>query len=355
MEYIIISFLIVITILLIILLLKKNNNELNEKLSRTEISLIKEMGSFKHDLSVYMNKNFNDLNDRIEHKLNMINQKVNENLEMNFEKTNKTFNSVLERLAKIDEAQKKIDGLSTEIVSLESILTDKKSRGIFGEVNLYHILSSIFGEKNDRIYNTQVTMSNGYIADAVIYGPEPLGTICVDSKFPLENYRRLVEKGLSEREREERSKLFESDVKKHIDAISSKYIINGETTDQAIMFLPAEAIFAEINAYHTSIIKYAANKKVWITSPTTLMSLLTIIQSVLMGLERDKYTSIIHEELNRLGVEFGRYRERWDKLSRTIQTVNNDIENIHKTTEKITKRFDSISNVKIENNQDLIE
>ncbi len=355
MEYIIISFLIVITILLIILLLKKNNTELNEKLSRTEISLIKEMGSFKHDLSVYMNKNFNDLNDRIEHKLNMINQKVNENLEMNFEKTNKTFNSVLERLAKIDEAQKKIDGLSTEIVSLESILTDKKSRGIFGEVNLYHILSSIFGEKNDRIYNTQVTMSNGYIADAVIYGPEPLGTICVDSKFPLENYRRLVEKGLSEREREERSKLFESDVKKHIDAISSKYIINGETTDQAIMFLPAEAIFAEINAYHTSIIKYAANKKVWITSPTTLMSLLTIIQSVLMGLERDKYTSIIHEELNRLGVEFGRYRERWDKLSRTIQTVNNDIENIHKTTEKITKRFDSISNVKIENNQDLIE
>lgn len=355
MEYIIISFLIVITILLVILLLKKNNNELNEKLSRTEISLIKEMGSFKHDLSVYMNKNFNDLNDRIEHKLNMINQKVNENLEMNFEKTNKTFNSVLERLAKIDEAQKKIDGLSTEIVSLESILTDKKSRGIFGEVNLYHILSSIFGEKNDRIYNTQVTMSNGYIADAVIYGPEPLGTICVDSKFPLENYRRLVEKGLSEREREERSKLFESDVKKHIDAISSKYIINGETTDQAIMFLPAEAIFAEINAYHTSIIKYAANKKVWITSPTTLMSLLTIIQSVLMGLERDKYTSIIHEELNRLGVEFGRYRERWDKLSRTIQTVNNDIENIHKTTEKITKRFDSISNVKIENNQDLIE
>ena len=114
------------------------------------------------------------------------------------------------------------------------------------------------------------------------------------------------------------------------------------------MFLPAEAIFAEINAYHTSIVKYAANKKVWITSPTTLMSLLTIIQSVLMGLERDKYTSVIHDELNRLGVEFGRYRERWDKLSRTIQTVNNDVENIHKTTEKITKRFDSISNVKME-------
>lgn len=349
MEYIIIALLIVIIVLLIILIFRKNDNtQLNEKINRTEISLIKEMGEFKHDLSYAINKDFNILNDRIENKLNMINQKVNENLEVNFEKTNKTFNNVLERLAKIDEAQKKIDGLSTEIVSLESILTDKKSRGIFGEVNLYHILASIFGEKNERIYKTQNTMSNGYIADAVVFGPKPLGTICIDSKFPLENYRRLVEKGLSEREKEERSKAFESDVKKHIDAIAAKYIISGETTDQAIMFLPAEAIFAEINAYHTSIIKYAANKKVWITSPTTLMSLLTIIQSVLMGLERDKYTSVIHDELNRLGVEFGRYKERWDKLSRTIQTVNNDVENIHKTTEKITKRFDSISNVKID-------
>lgn len=348
MDYVIISFLIVITILLIILVLRKNNNEINDKISRTEISIIKEIGDFKHDLSNGINKDFNLLNDRIENKLNMINQKVNENLEVNFEKTNKTFTNVLERLAKIDEAQKKIDGLSTEIVSLESILTDKKSRGIFGEVNLYHILSSIFGEKNDKIYRTQYTMSNGFIADSIIFGPEPLGTICVDSKFPLENYRRLVEKGLSEKEREERSKLFDADVKKHIDAIASKYIIPGETADQAIMFLPAEAIFAEINAYHTSLVKYAANKKVWLTSPTTIMGLLTIIQSVLKGLERDKYTSVIHEELNKLGVEFGRYRERWDKLSRSIQTVNNDVENIHKTTEKITKRFDSISNVQID-------
>ena len=281
----------------------------------------------------------------------MINQKVNEKLEDGFDKTNKTFNEVMNRLTRIDEAQKKIDGLGTEIISLENILTDKKSRGIFGEINLYHILSSIFGEKNDNIYRTQYKLSNETIADAIVFGPKPLGTIAIDSKFPLENYRRLVEKGLSERERELRSKSFDLDVKKHIDAIANKYIINGETTDQAIMFLPAEAIFAEINAYHPNIVKYAANKKVWITSPTTLMSLLTIIQSVLMGLERDKYTSVIHDELNKLGIEFGRYKDRWDKLSRTIQTVNNDVENIHKTTEKITKRFDSINNVKIEQNE----
>ena len=352
MEYIIIGLLILIVILQIINLTKKqNNSEINEKLSRTEINVIKEISDFKHDFSSYLNKDFNTLNDRIERKLNMINQKVNEKLEDGFDKTNKTFNEVMNRLTRIDEAQKKIDGLGSEIISLENILTDKKSRGIFGEINLYHILSSIFGEKNDNIYRTQYKLSNETIADAIVFGPKPLGTIAIDSKFPLENYRRLVEKGISERERELRSKAFDADVKKHIDAIATKYIIDGETTDQAIMFLPAEAIFAEINAYHPNIIKYAASKKVWITSPTTLMSLLTIIQSVLMGLERDKYTSVIHEELNKLGNEFGRYKERWDKLSRTIQTVNNDIENIHITTEKITKRFDSINNVKIEQNE----
>jgi len=357
MEYVIIALLVIIIILLIILIFRKqDNNDLKEKLSRTEINLIKEIGDFKHDFYKGINKDFNTLNDRIERKLNLINQKVNEKLEDGFDKTNKTFTEVMNRLTRIDEAQKKIDGLGNEIVSLESILTDKKSRGIFGEVNLYHILSSIFGEKNDKIYQTQYTLSNKTISDAIVFGPEPLGTICIDSKFPLENYRKLVEKGISNTERELRSKTFESDVKKHIDAIASKYIINGETSDQAIMFLPAEAIFAEINAYHTSIIKYAASKKVWITSPTTLMSLLTIIQSVLMGLERDKYTSVIHEELNKLGIEFGRYKDRWDKLSRTIQTVNTDVENIHKTTEKITKRFVSINNVKIENNNiDLID
>ena len=352
MEYALLGLLILVVILEIILIFKKQNNrDLEEKVSKTEVSIVKEIGNFKHDFSSDLNKDFNDLNDRIERKLNLMNQKVNEKLEDGFDKTNKTFNEVMTRLTRIDEAQKKIDGLGNEIVSLESILTDKKSRGIFGEVNLYHILSSIFGEKNDKIYQTQYTLSNTTIADAIVFGPEPLGTICIDSKFPLENYRRLVEKGLTNSERELRSKAFESDVKKHIDAISSKYIIAGETSDQAIMFLPAEAIFAEINAYHTNLIKYAASKKVWITSPTTLMSLLTIIQSVIMGLERDKYTSIIHEELNKLGIEFGRYRERWDKLSRSIQTVSNDVENIHKTTEKITKRFDSINNVKIEDEE----
>ncbi len=358
MEYVIIGLLSLVLILLIINLiisLRKNVNETNitERLGKIETSLTKEIGEFKLNFSNDLTKDFLSLNDRIEKKLNLINDKVNERLDVNFEKTNKTFNNVLERLAKIDEAQKKIDNLSTDIVSLQGILTDKKTRGIFGEVNLYHILANVFGENNEKIYKTQYTLSNGYIADSVLFGPEPLGTIAIDSKFPLENYKNMIEKGISEVERNKREKEFESDVKKHIDAISSKYIIPGETSNQAIMFLPAEAIFAEINAYHPNIIMYSQKKNVWIASPTTLISLLTIIQTVLMGIERDKYASVIHEELNKLGIEFNKYRVRWDKLSRSIDTVTNDIKDINITTNKISKRFDSISNVKIEENKKL--
>ena len=302
---------------------------------------------FKFDINKYLMDDFDKINNKIEQKLMLINDKVNERIDQNFDKTNKTFNNILERLTKIDEAQKKIDSLSTEIVGLQSVLTDKKTRGIFGEVNLNYILSSVFGEGNKNVYDIQHTLSNGSIADSILYAPSPLGTICIDSKFPLENYERMTDRSLSNMERESATKLFKSDVKKHIDAISNKYIIPGETADEAIMFLPAEAIFAEINAYHPELLKYSYEKRVWITSPTTLMSTLTIIQMILKNMERDKYAQIIHVELNKLSKEFSKYRERWDKLSRSIDTVTKDIKDINITTEKITKRFDSINSVDI--------
>ncbi|MDD6480145.1 MAG: DNA recombination protein RmuC [Clostridium sp.] len=359
MEYIIIGLLVLLIVLVIVLISKnnvKNSNEANmtERLGRFEVNINKEINDFKNELNRGLNEDFDKLNNKIETRLNLINDKVNERLDQNFEKTNKTFTNVLERLSKIDEAQKKIDGLSNDIVSLQSILTDKKSRGIFGEVNLKHILVSVFGEKNDKIYSLQYTLPNGTIADSVLFAPAPLGTIAIDSKFPLESYRMMVDKKLPQEIRERYEKQFKSDVKKHIDAISNKYIIEGVTSDQAIMFLPAEAIFAEINAYHQDIIEYAYRKKVWITSPTTLISTLTVIQMIIKNIERDKYTSVIHEELNKLGVEFSRYKERWDKLSKSIQTVNNDVESVYITTEKISKKFDVISGVEIDkiNNED---
>ena len=350
MDYIIIGLLVIILILVIISIVKGvNESNITERLGRLENTTVKELSDFRYDLSRNMNDDFERLNIKMENKLNMINDRVNERLDESFNKTNKTFTSVLERLTKIDEAQKKIDNLGNEIVSLESILTDKKSRGIFGEINLKHILVSIFGEKNDNVYRLQYTFGNNTIADAVIFAPEPLGTVAIDSKFPLENYQIMVDRNKSQVERTTAEKQFKIDVKKHIDAISDKYIIPGVTSNQAIMFLPAEAIFSEINAYHSDLVEYAYKRHVWITSPTTLISTFTVIQVLLKNIERDKYTSIIHDELNKLGIEFSRYKERWDKLSRSIETVNKDVESIHVTTDKISKRFESISSVDIKN------
>ena len=205
----------------------------------------------------------------------------------------------------------------------------------------------MFGEKNNRLYEIQYKLSNGFIADSVIHAPEPLGNVCIDSKFPLENYERMTNKSLSKEEREMATKMFKMDVKKHLEAISSKYIIPGETSNQAIMFLPAEAIFAELNAYHPDLLKEAYNKKVWITSPTTLMSTLTTLSMIIKNIERDKYAKVIQNELSKLSVEFARYRERWDKLTRSIDTVSKDVKEINTTTEKITKQFDSINKVDI--------
>ncbi len=349
MEYIIIGLLILILIVSIFSLTKNiNESNITERLGKLETELIKEFGNFKSNIVENNNHNFNNLNEKIEQKLNDINDRVNERLDQNFERTNKTFSSILERLSKIDEAQKKIDSLSSDIVSLETILTDKKTRGIFGEITLKHILENVFGENNTKIYSLQYTLSNGTIADSVIFAPEPTGLIVIDSKFPLENYRNMVDKKNTNRNIS--TKLFKKDMQKHIDAIADKYIISGETTDSAILFLPAEAIFAELNAYHQDIIDYAYKKKVWIAGPTTLMSTLTTMQVIMKNLERDKYAKEIQKELRLLSEEFDRYKTRWNKLARSIETVSKDVKDINTTTYKITKRFDAINGVEIEEN-----
>ena len=246
LEYIIIGLLVVVIILLIISLLRKNNNnEMIERIGKLETNFTKSLGDFKYEFSKDIDKDFKETNMVIEQRLNYINDKVNERLDVNFEKTNKTFSAVLERIGKIDEAQKKIDNLSRDIISLQSVLTDKKTRGIFGETNLNYILSSVFGDVK-KVYNTQVTMKNGSIADAVVYAPSPIGTICIDSKFPLEHYEIMTDRNLPKAERDEALKAFKVDVKKHIDAIRTKYIIPGETAPETILFLPAEAYLLKL-------------------------------------------------------------------------------------------------------------
>jgi DNA recombination protein RmuC len=360
-------------------LINKNNNfelKINDTLNQSINSLIKEFGlnnekfisrygelenkilsglyssskEFSENVKL-LNKelyeNFEKLNLNLENKLREINDRVEERLSKGFEKTNETFKNIIERLSKIDEAQKKLDSLSTDIVSLQNVLNDKKSRGIFGEIQLANILNAIFGEKNDKIYKLQYQLSNGNIADSVLFLPDPVGKICIDSKFPLENYKKMTDTLFSEDQRKEFTKLFKQDIKKHIFDISKKYIIERETSEQAILFLPAEAIFAEINAHHSDLIEFSQKNKVWLCSPTTLMAVLTTIQVVLRNLEREKYTHIIQEEIIKLSEEFNRYKIRWDNLSKHIDTVHKDVKDIHNTTNKITNKFESIAKVDI--------
>jgi DNA recombination protein RmuC len=309
---------------------------------------IKDLGTFKDNLGNAMTLHFERMNRRIEEQMEQINKKVEYRLNEGFEKTNKTFTNIVERLSKIDEAQKNIQQLSTEVVSLQHLLSDKKTRGTFGEVQLSQILAAIFGDRNEKVYGTQVTLSNGTRADAILYLPEEMGDLAIDSKFPLEHYTRMADRTLSERDRELATRAFKADMRRHVDDIATKYIIPGETSDQAVLFVPAEAIFAEINAYHQDIVDYAQTKRVWIASPTTLMSLLTTVQVLLRNVERDKYAKVIQDELSKLGAEFARYQERWDKLSRNIDTVHKSVKDIHVTSSKIGKRFEEISHVKLE-------
>jgi DNA recombination protein RmuC len=319
-------------------------NTINEGLRNN----IKDLQRFKEEINKEITNDFDKMNSRLEFQMERINRKVEIRLEEGFEKTSKTFTNIVERLTKIDEAQKNIDKLSTEIVSLQNLLSDKQTRGTYGEVQLNHILSSIFGESNNKIYETQVSLSNGKIVDALVHLPNEMGDLSIDSKFPLENYQKMIDKSVSDRDRELAKRAFKYDMKNHIDSISRKYIIPNETSDQAVLFVPAEAIFAEINAYHLDTVDYANNKRVWIASPTTLMSLLTTVQVLIRNVERDKYAKIIQEELLNLGNEFNRYQERWDKLNKQMETVTKSVKEVHTTSKKIGKRFNEISQVNLD-------
>lgn len=295
------------------------------------------------------------LSKTLDEQMEKINRRVDEKLGAGFEQTNKTFHDVVDRLSKIDAAQKQIERLSTDVVSLNDILNDKKTRGTFGEIQLKQLFVAVFGENKPGVYELQKKLSNDTLVDAIIHAPDPMGDITIDSKFPLENYRRMLDKALSEKDRDEAQKAFIMDVKKHIDSIASKYIIPNITANQAIMFVPAEAIFAEITSRHDELIMYGQQRNVWIASPTTLMSILTTVQVVMRDIERNKYSKQIQEELIQLSTDFERYKERWDRLLKNLDTVSKTAKEVNVTSAKITKQFKKISNVEALDEPETIE
>ena len=281
----------------------------------------------------------------VDGRLEQIVGKVSERLDEGFKKTNETFVSVMARLATIDEAQKKIDSLTSNVVSLQELLGDKRSRGAFGEVQLEALVRNILPAS---AYEMQHCLPNGTRVDCALFLPEPTGMVAVDSKFPLENYHRMYEIGISEAERLMAQKQFKADVRKHVDDIAAKYIIANVTSDGAVMFVPAEAVFAEIHAYHPDIVDYAMSRRVWVVSPTTLMAVLNTARAVLKDVETRKQVHIIKDELGKLGKEFGRFDQRMKKLADHIRQAHEDALDVHTTSQKISRRFAAIEKVELE-------
>jgi DNA recombination protein RmuC len=289
------------------------------------------------------------LSKTVDARLEQIGGKVNERLDEGFKKTNETFVSVMARLATIDEAQKKIDGLTTNVVSLQELLGDKRSRGAFGEVQLEGLVRNIL---SPQAYEMQYTLPNGTRADCVLKLPEPTGMVAVDSKFPLENYHRMFD-AASPAERLVAEKQFKADIKKHVDDIGSKYIIPNVTSDGAVMFIPAEAVFAEIHAHHSDVVDYAMQRRVWIVSPTTLMAVLNTARAVMKDVETRKQVHIIKDELGKLGKDFGRFDERMKKLAEHIRQANKDVDDVQISSRKITEQFAKIERVELDQPQEL--
>ena len=280
----------------------------------------------------------------VDKRLQEITGKVHERLEEGFKKTNATFVSVMERLATIDEAQKKIDGLTTNMVSLQELLGDKRSRGAFGELQLEGLIKNILPPDS---FSFQHTFKKGARADCVLFLPEPTGTVAVDSKFPMENYQKMFETGVSDGDKTKALKQFKLDVRKHYNDIAKKYIIPGETSDGAVMFIPAEAVFAEIHAYHPELIQEAMKLKVWLVSPTTLMAVLNTARAVLKDVETRKQVHIIKSELGKLGKEFERFDSRMKKLADNIRNAHEQAQDVHITSQKISRRFSQIERVEL--------
>jgi DNA recombination protein RmuC len=296
-------------------------------------------------MAAHFNERVQQLSQTVEGRLNEISGKVAERLDEGFKKTNETFTSVMSRLAVIDEAQKKIEGLASNVVSLQEILGDKRSRGAFGEVQLEALVRNSLPPD---AYAFQYTLKGGARADCVLILPEPTGTVCVDSKFPLENYSRMFDDSLVQTERDAARRQFKSDVKKHVDDIAAKYIVEGETSDGAVMFLPAEAVFAEIHAYHPELVEHAQKKRVWLTSPTTLMAVLNTARAVIRDSETRRMAHVIKDELAKLAKDFFRFDERMKRLASHIEQANKDVSEVRISSDKISRRFQQIERVELD-------
>ena len=321
-----------------------------ERLANGTQSLGKQVSDSLASSTEQLGKQVDKLTASTDERLRQISNQVDERLKQGFEKTTSTFTEVVKRLALIDEAQKRITELSTNVVSLQEILSDKRSRGAFGEVQLEALVRNALPDQHVEL---QYSLSNGTRVDCLLRLPPPTGDVCIDAKFPLENFQAMSDPQRGDRDRLESSRRFKQDIKKHLNDIADKYIIPDETAIGAIMFVPAESIFAEIHAHHADLVKQAHERGVWICSPSTLMAVLTTARAVLRDDALRKQAGKLRQHLIELNTEFDRFRTRMDKLSRHIESAHEETRKVHITADKISKRFAAIEQVRTDDSESL--
>lgn len=277
-------------------------------------------------------------------QLGEIGGRVDQRLAEGFEKTTETFGRVLSHLARIDEAQKRITELSSNVLSLKEILGDKRSRGALGETQLAALVRNLLPEGS---FALQHTLANGTRVDCLLRLPAPTGDVPIDAKFPLESYRQMTDADLAERDRQLAAQRFRQDVRRHVEAIAGKYLLPGETADGAVMFIPAEAVFAEIHARFPDLVEDSHRRRVWMASPTTLMAILTTALAVLKDDATRRQVHVIRAHLRDLADDFTRFEQRMDSLARHIAQAHQDVDQVATSARRISGRFGRIERVEI--------
>jgi len=324
--------------------------KLEQRFGDMQQGIEKRLGEMSQTSIERLAKSNDQIQETLHKRLTEISGQVETRLDKGFEKTNETFTDVVKRLALIDEAQKKITELSSSVVSLQEVLNDKRSRGAFGEAQM---MLQVRNALPENAFEEQYMLSNGTRVDCMLFMPEPTGNLAIDAKFPLDSYKTMMDPDVAKSDRLGAEKQFKQDIKKHINDIADKYIIPGETSDGALMFIPAEAVFAEIHAHQPGLVEEAQRRRVWMVSPTTMMAVLTTARAVLKDSATRKQVHLIQEHLVRLSTDFDRFSKRMDNLSKHIQQANKDVEEVNTSARKISSRFEKIEKVELQDEEDV--
>jgi len=280
----------------------------------------------------------------LEERLADVSRRVGENLEKSAEKSAESMTQLQERLAVIDAAQKNLTALSEEVVSLQDILSNKQARGAIGQTQMEDLVRNMLPP---RAFSFQYALSNGKRADCVIHLPNPPGLIAVDSKYPLEAFVALMD-APDERARQLAESEFKTAVTKHIRDIAEKYIIPGETADSAIMFVPAESVFATLHDRFPGLVQEGFARRVYIVSPTTLMATLNTVRAVLKDAQMREQAHVIQAEIGKLMEDVGRLDARVGKLATHFDQTRKDVDEVLTSTGKIVKRGEKIAEIQID-------